>query len=351
MNVQDRLRTMRTCGERRPTEAEWRAFIGRAHPSLARRRVAMATVVTLVVAIAAFGGRALVDTPDGLRLPGLGPAGQDGKGRGGVLVPVEVWFVQGDRLYPTHQLSGAGVSVDEEAGGSSDEAALVADALERVLDGVPATVARGESPEVTSQIPSGIEVLEVEVGPETTVDLSGSMPQLPQARWELAMGQVFATLFQMEAIDSVWVMEEGLVATPAPVTREWLEGILPPIVVTSPAGTPDPPSFVGYVPASGTANVFEATVSYDLVTAAGDVLAEGFTTATCGTGCRGRFSKRIPFEVRERTLATLNLFESSAEDGSRLFEVSVPVYLCPAGGPSSDETRREPFLREPCGGG
>ena len=80
---------------------------------------------------------------------------------------------------------------------------------------------------------------------------------------------------------------------------------------------------------SGTANVFEANVSYKIVADTGDVVAKGFTTATCGSGCRGTFSVTVPFEVEEPTPAKLTVFESSAEDGSPLHEVKIDVTLLP----------------------
>lgn len=80
---------------------------------------------------------------------------------------------------------------------------------------------------------------------------------------------------------------------------------------------------------SGTANVFEATVSYKIVTESGDVVAKGFTTATCGSGCRGTYSVTVPFEVEEPTGGTVHVFESSAEDGSAIHSVKIRVTLLP----------------------
>jgi hypothetical protein len=79
---------------------------------------------------------------------------------------------------------------------------------------------------------------------------------------------------------------------------------------------------------AGSANVFEATVSYRLV-ADGRRLTKGFTTATCGSGCRGTYSKRVRFNVEEPTEAVLQVFEASAEDGSPLHMVEVEVTLLP----------------------
>lgn len=80
---------------------------------------------------------------------------------------------------------------------------------------------------------------------------------------------------------------------------------------------------------AGDADVFEATVSLRLVTADGRVLAEDFTTATCGSGCRGDYRTRLKFDVAETTDGILEVFESSAEDGSALHMVRVPLTLLP----------------------
>src|SRR5687767_8043594 len=78
---------------------------------------------------------------------------------------------------------------------------------------------------------------------------------------------------------------------------------------------------------SGSANVFEATVSYRIVATDGYVVARGFTTASCGSGCRGTFSVTVPFEVARKIEATIELFEEPAENGKPLHKVEIPVTL------------------------
>jgi hypothetical protein len=119
---------------------------------------------------------------------------------------------------------------------------------------------------------------------------------------------------------------EPVTPTPEPDrTRESKDQAKAPIVVTQPASGDE---LTSPFELSGSANVFEATVSYRLV-ANGSRLAKGFTTATCGSGCRGTYSKRIRFDVDEPTEALLQVFESSAEDGSPLHMVKVEVTLLP----------------------
>ena len=65
----------------------------------------------------------------------------------------------------------------------------------------------------------------------------------------------------------------------------------------------------------GNADVFEATVQVRL-RQGGQVIAETFVTATCGTGCRGDFEGSIDAAAGVDGLATLELFTVDAADGS-----------------------------------
>ncbi len=77
----------------------------------------------------------------------------------------------------------------------------------------------------------------------------------------------------------------------------------------------------------GNADVFEATVSITILDAAGTGIVRTFTTATCGTGCRGTFSKAVRFEVTETQPGIVRVYESSAEDGTPINVVDIPVTL------------------------
>jgi hypothetical protein len=71
----------------------------------------------------------------------------------------------------------------------------------------------------------------------------------------------------------------------------------PVIVVTAPAAGQAVRS--GFV-VRGTANVFEANVTVELYRLQGSqrkLLARSFTTASCGTGCRGHYRLRVRFHV------------------------------------------------------
>ncbi|MHB1132799.1 MAG: Gmad2 immunoglobulin-like domain-containing protein [Chloroflexota bacterium] len=81
----------------------------------------------------------------------------------------------------------------------------------------------------------------------------------------------------------------------------------------------------------GDAQVFEAVLSYRLLAANGQVLAEGFTMTNGGAPAFGRYEANINFNVASRQATTLQLFERSAEDGSIVQStlVNVPLTLAP----------------------
>jgi hypothetical protein len=98
----------------------------------------------------------------------------------------------------------------------------------------------------------------------------------------------------------------------------------PAIVVTNPRSGDEVSSPVSI---EGNADVFEATVSIDVLDSAGKPIVRTFTTASCGTGCRGTFSKAVPFTVDTTQPGTIRVYESSAEDGKPINVVDIPVTL------------------------
>jgi hypothetical protein len=79
----------------------------------------------------------------------------------------------------------------------------------------------------------------------------------------------------------------------------------------------------------GTANVFEASVSIQILDANDEVLAAINTQASCGSGCRGTFSSPVAFYTPMRQSGTIEVFEVSAEDGSAIHVVRIPIILVP----------------------
>jgi hypothetical protein len=80
----------------------------------------------------------------------------------------------------------------------------------------------------------------------------------------------------------------------------------------------------------GSANVFEANVGIQILDEDGNVLVETFTTATCGTGCRGTYRTRVRYEVDHAQQGTIVVHDDDAA-GTGTFpnEVRIPVRLLP----------------------
>jgi hypothetical protein len=81
---------------------------------------------------------------------------------------------------------------------------------------------------------------------------------------------------------------------------------------------------------SGTANVFEANVGLEVLDENGHELSKTFTTATCGTGCVGRFSVPVRFEVAREQRGTIVVHDDDAAGtGTPPHVVRVQVVLVP----------------------
>ncbi len=85
----------------------------------------------------------------------------------------------------------------------------------------------------------------------------------------------------------------------------------------------------GVVPVAGSARFFEANVRIRVLSAAGDVLADSFTTASAGAPEFAPFSDEIPVTVAIETAACVQIFEESARDGSQVNVAQVGVTLLP----------------------
>ena len=129
-----------------------------------------------------------------------------------------------------------------------------------------------------------------------------------------ALAQLVYTLTQFSTVDSVEIQGKTY-------TRADFEELTPLILVDSPLPFAEVTSPLRV---TGTANTFEATFQYELVDSAGKVVDKNFVTATSGTGTRGTFdftTKKVD------DVAALRVFELSAEDGSRVHEVEIPLRM------------------------
>jgi len=167
--------------------------------------------------------------------------------------------------------------------------------------------------ELTTALPDGVRPsVTIEAG---SARVSGAPDDLPRE----ALAQVVYTLTQFPTVESV-------VVGGADYTRAELEDLTPAILVESPL--PFEP-VTAPLRVTGTANTFEATFEYELTDPDGKIVKRGFTTATSGSGTRGTFDFRIPFEIAQSGLGELIVFERSAADGSRTNLVEIPVRFGP----------------------
>jgi hypothetical protein len=151
------------------------------------------------------------------------------------------------------------------------------------------------------------------------------------------LGQLTYTLAAFPTIDTVMLELDGV-----PVTSFSSEGIdiaggmdrdyfLGPGVVSE--NLVDSPASWQYVESpiqvTGIARAFEATVDWALYDRDGAQLISGFVTASTGAPDWGDFSITIPYAVDELQVGTLQIWETSAKDGSRTFLRETILWLTP----------------------
>jgi Sporulation and spore germination/Immunoglobulin-like domain of bacterial spore germination len=198
---------------------------------------------------------------------------------------------------------------------------------------------REQAAAVGSQIPAGTQFLGLTVeNGIATVDLTSEFESGGgSASMNMRIAQVVYTLTQFSTVKGVLFELDGQrvdvlggegVIVDQPVTRKNYRDLLPAILVVNPQiGTRvGNPVFV-----EGSANVFEANVSVEVVDESGNVVGHTFTTATCGTGCRGTFSVRVPYEVTSATRGLIIVHDDDAAGtGTPPHEVRIPVVLTPS---------------------
>jgi len=237
-------------------------------------------------------------------------------------VSLEVWFSRDDGL----------VAVRRE---HKRTQAVATAALHALLDG-PTDAERSSG--VASAVPAGTRLLGLSIANGiATVDLtseyqSGGGSLSMQTR----LGQVVYTLTQFPTVQKVRFRLDGTpvavfsnegIVLDHPVGRDDYANLLPPIVVQKPSpGT----RVTSPVTVSGLANVFEANVTVEILGADGKVAGKTFTTASCGTGCRGTYSVAVSFKVAKEQQGTIVVHDDDAAgNGKPPHEVRIPVTLAP----------------------
>jgi hypothetical protein len=235
---------------------------------------------------------------------------------------LQVWFTRDDGL----------VSVAR----THDPTPLVATtAINSLLDG-PTASERVMG--FASAVPTGTKLLGIAIhNGVATVDLTSEFQDGAGSRsMQMRLGQVVYTLTQFPTVKKVRFRLDGTpvnvfssegIVLDHPVGRNDYSDLLPAITVAKPASDS---SVTSPVTVAGTANVFEANVSVEVLNANGDVVGKTFTTASCGTGCRGTYSVPVSFKVAKAQSGTIVVHDDDAAGTGRPpHEVRVPVTLAP----------------------
>jgi hypothetical protein len=212
-------------------------------------------------------------------------------------IALRVYFLRDGRVWPVAR------EVEETE-------AVATAALEELLAGP--TAQETADLDLSTAIPSGTELDSLEITDGVaTVELSAEMP-------DAALAQVVYTLTQYPTVSSVEIDGKSY-------TRADFEDLTPLILVESPLAFED---VVSPLRVTGTANTFEATFNYELTDTDGLIVDKNFVTATSGSGTRGTFDFTTdPFTVPFDGVGSLIVFELSAEDGSRVNLVEIPLRM------------------------
>lgn len=193
-----------------------------------------------------------------------------------------------------------------------------------------------------SAIPSGSRLLGITVRDSiATVDLTRAFESGGgTASMSIRLAQLVYTLTRVPGVRAVKLRLDGVPVTTFSGEGLELEPVMkradfpdlapydedPPVVLIEPV----PGSMVGdSVRVRGTANVFEAHVGLRVRDAAGRVILQTWTTATCGTGCRGTFSKTLALPDTLLGEFVIEAYAPSGEDGSDMHRVATRVRRVP----------------------
>jgi germination protein M len=237
-------------------------------------------------------------------------------------VTYQVWFGDAEGLFVTYRTQERTPRVGTAA-------------LEALLEGPDSLE---EDYGLRSAVPDGTQLLDLKIADGIArVDLTSEFESGGGSlSMQMRLAQVVYTITQFPTVKGVLFSLDGEpidvlggegIIIDHPLTRRDYVDLLPTILVTSPAlgqevGSP--------VLVRGSANVFEANVSVKILDENDEVIAETFTTATCGTGCRGTYKVSVPYEVDHGQEGTIVVHDDDAAGvGRPPHEVRIPVVLQP----------------------
>lgn len=168
--------------------------------------------------------------------------------------------------------------------------AVATAALRELLQAIP------REPGLQPVVPEPVGVLGVDLSGRTLrVDLDPSIrrPALGGAAEQALQQAIAHTGAQFPTVDRVLVLLGGRRVEQVWGHTPWSEPLKPDLFALSPIDItrPAPGARVssGALTVAGTANTFEANVPLALRDPRGKVVEQTFATASCGSGCRGRF--------------------------------------------------------------
>jgi hypothetical protein len=237
-------------------------------------------------------------------------------------VTYQVWFTHGETL-----------SVVKRTQKATPRVATAA--LESLFEGPESFESESG---VRTAVPQGTQLLGLTIEDGiASVDLTS---EFESGGGSLAMtmrlAQVVCTLDQFPTVKGVLFSLDGEpvdvfsgegIVLDHPVGCKDYEDVHPVILVTSPTageriGNP--------VTIQGSANVFEANVTVLILDENDEEIARTFTTATCGSGCRGDFSVVLEYDVDEEQPGTILVQDDDAAGtGTPPHQVRIPVVLTP----------------------
>jgi hypothetical protein len=164
-----------------------------------------------------------------------------------------------------------------------------------------------------------------------TIDVSGGFAApAAHAQIRTRLAELVYTATQFPTVKRVRLEVAGSAVTsiagapvPQPAERRDFLRRLPAVLVNRPAIGAHVPATVTV---AGTADVFEGALTVRVINERGRLLARRHITASCGTGCRGRYSVALPYTVIRRQPGTIVILDS----GGRVAHphvVRVPVKL------------------------
>jgi len=288
------------------------------------------------------GAQVAGPVPSGATTPGSGnepPATTDGSGTSdsnAELVTLEVWFTRGESVLGEDLTQTFNPTLWSVKRTMPSTQRVGTAALEALFDGPNDEEITGD---VGTAVPEGTQLLGLEIADGVaTVNLTSEFESGGGSlSMTMRLAQVVYTLTQFQTVKGVRFELDGRpvdvfsgegIVLDHPVGRKDYEQLLPTILVDSPAPWAE---VSNPVTVAGSANVFEANVTVRILDERNREIAHTFTTATCGTGCRGTFSVAVPYEVGERQQGVILVQDDDAAGvGKPPHEVRIPVILVPA---------------------